>query len=47
LTKRRRWALYDWLVDEFQVLGNLRNPFIFLGFFRQPGFDCLGRGGPG
>jgi hypothetical protein len=26
----------------FRVLGKLHNPLVLLGFFRQPGSDCLG-----
>ncbi len=43
----RRLRLGGFLFDTFRVFGNLNNPLVLLGFFQQPGFDCLGRGGPG
>src|SRR6266545_7115533 len=35
------------LFDAFWVFGKLHNPLVLLGFFDQPGFDRLGRGGRG
>jgi hypothetical protein len=39
--------LAGFLFDAFRVFGNLCNALMLLGFFQQPGFDCLSRGGRG
>jgi hypothetical protein len=39
--------LAGFLLDAFEVFGNLSNSLVLLGFFQQPGFDCLGGRGRG